>query len=73
MARDVQTIQAEIDRARTALADAVDEITDRTNPKAVAERSKQTVIATVNEPKVKWPLIGVGALIVILLLRKLLR
>lgn len=73
MARDVQTIQAEIDRARNALAVAVDEITDRANPKAVAERGKQTVLTTLNDPKVKFPLIGVGVLVLALIVRKIFR
>lgn len=73
MARDVQTIQAEIDRARNALAVAVDEITDRANPKAVAERGKQTVLTTLNDPKVKFALIGVGALVLALIVRKIFR
>lgn len=73
MARDVQTIQAEIDRARNALAVAVDEITDRANPKAVAERGKQTVLTTLNDPKVKFALVGVGALVLALIVRKIFR
>ena len=71
MARDVKTIQAEIERAREALAVAVDEITDRTNPKAVAERTKQTAKATLNDPKVKIPLIAVGVLVVALVVRRI--
>lgn len=73
MARDVETIQAEIERAREALAVAVDEITDRTNPKVVAEKAKQTARATLNDPKVKYPLIGVGVLVVALAVRRLFR
>lgn len=73
MARDVETIQAEIERARNALAVAVDEISDRANPKALAERGKQTVRNTLNDPKVKFGLIGVGALMVVLIIRKIFR
>lgn len=73
MARDVKTIQAEIERARDALAVAVDEITDRTNPKAVVERTKQTALATVNDPKVKIPLIAIGVLVVALVVRRIFR
>lgn len=73
MARDVKTIQAEIERARDALAVAVDEITDRTNPKNVAERTKQTAMATLNDPKVKIPLIGVGVLVLALVVRRIFR
>lgn len=73
MARDVETIQAEIERAREALAIAVDEITDRANPKAVVERTKSSVRATLQDPKVKYPLIGVGVLAVALVVRRLFR
>lgn len=73
MARDVKTIQAEIERARDALAVAVDEITDRANPKAVAERTKQTALATLNDPRVKIPLIAVGVLVVALVVRRIFR
>lgn len=73
MARDVETIQAEIERARDALAVAVDEITDRANPKVVVERGKQTIITTINDPKVKYPLIGVGVLVVALVIRRIFR
>lgn len=71
MARDVETIQAEIERARNALAVAVDEISDRANPKAVVARGKQTLRTTLDDPKVKYPLIGVGALLVALIIRKI--
>jgi len=73
VARDVETIQAEIERARNALAVAVDEITDRANPKAVVARGRQTVITTLNDPRVKYSLIGVGALMVALVVRKIFR
>lgn len=73
MARDVETIKAEIDRARDALAVAVDEISDRANPKALVARGKQTARNTLNDPKVKFPLIGVGVLIVALIIRKIFR
>lgn len=73
MARDVETIQAEIERARNALAVAVDEISDRANPKAVVARGKQTVRSTLDDPKVKFPLIAVGVLIVALIIRKIFR
>ena len=73
MARDAQTIQAEIERARDALAATVDELSNRTNPKRLVDQGKQTVRATLNSPKVKFPLIGIGALVVILVVRRLFR
>jgi hypothetical protein len=71
--RDAETIQAEIERARDSLAAAVDELTTRANPKRVVEQGRQTVVATLAEPKVKYSLIAVGALVGLVILRRLLR
>lgn len=73
MARDAETIQAEIERARDSLATAVDELTTRANPKRVVEQGKRTVTATLQEPKVKYSLIAVGALLVVVIIRRLFR
>lgn len=73
MVRDAETIQAEIERARDSLASAVDELTTRANPKRVVEQGRQTVVATLAEPKVKYSLIAVGALVGLVILRRLLR
>lgn len=73
MVRDATTIQADIERARDALAVAVDEITTRANPKRIVENGKRTLQATLADPKVKFPLIGVGVLVVVLVLRRLFR
>ena len=73
MARDADTIQAEIERARDALAVTVDELTLRANPKRLADQGKQALISRLNQPKVKFPLIGVGIVLAALILRKLIR
>ena len=73
MARDAETIQAEIERARDSLATAVDELTTRANPKRVIEEGRQTVLATLAEPKVKYSLIAVGALLAVVVIRRLFR
>lgn len=73
MARDAETIQAEIERARDSLATAVDELTTRANPKRVLEQGKRTLTATLAEPKVKYSLIAVGALLALVVVRRLLR
>ncbi|HEY5114774.1 MAG TPA: DUF3618 domain-containing protein [Nakamurella sp.] len=73
MARDAETIQAEIERARDALAVAVDELTTRANPKRVVEQGRQTLASTLAEPKVKYALIAVGALFALVVLRRLFR
>ena len=73
MARDAETIQAEIERARDSLATAVDELTTRANPKRVVEQGKRTLTATLSEPKVKYSLIAVGALLALVVVRRLFR
>jgi hypothetical protein len=73
VARDAETIQAEIERARDSLATAVDELTTRANPKRVVEQGKRTMTATLQEPKVKYSLIAVGALLVVVIIRRLFR
>ena len=73
MARDPDTIQAEIERARDALAVTVDELTTRMNPKRIVDQGKTTVRNTLNDPRVKAALIGIGALVAIVLVRRLFR
>ena len=73
MVRDAETIQAEIERARDSLAAAVDELTTRANPKRVVEQGRRTLTTTLAEPRVKYSLIAVGALVGLVILRRLLR
>ena len=54
-------------------ATTMDELAIRANPQRVVEHGKASVQATLANPKVRYPLIGLGALIVLGLLRKLLR
>lgn len=73
MVRDAATIQAEIERARDGLAAAVDELSTRADPKRVVDQGKRKALEIWDNPKVKYPVIGAGVLIVALLIRKLLR
>lgn len=73
MARETERIEAEIEAARTRLAGTLDEIAERADPQRVADDTKQVVVAKVNEPKVKYGLIGAGVLVAGLVLVKLLR
>ncbi|MFD8498577.1 DUF3618 domain-containing protein [Amycolatopsis sp. NPDC059657] len=73
MARDPETIERDIEKARTALAATLDELGTKANPKVLVESAKSSVRSTLNDPKVKYPLIGAGVLIVALLVRKLFR
>lgn len=73
MGRDPDTIEREIEKARDALASTLDQLGTKANPKRLADSAKTSLLAKFEEPKVKYPVIGAGALIGLLLLRKLLR
>ncbi|MFC9832540.1 DUF3618 domain-containing protein [Rhodococcus sp. NPDC127530] len=73
MPRDTESIEREIENARSQLASTLDELTVRTNPKRLVENTKRTLIAKLNEPAVKYGLIAVGAVAGLLVLRRALR
>lgn len=73
MARDPDTIQREIEQARDALAATLDQLSTKASPKRAVETAKITIRAKFDDPKVRYPVIGFGALIALLLLRKLFR
>ncbi|MCP2280476.1 MULTISPECIES: DUF3618 domain-containing protein [Nocardia] len=73
MAKDTERIEREIEAARTRLASTLDEIAVRADPQRIADDTKSIVVAKLNEPKVKYSLIGAGALVVGLVLVKLFR
>ncbi|MGQ0572928.1 MAG: DUF3618 domain-containing protein [Pseudonocardia sp.] len=73
MARDPDTIQREIDQARDQLAESLDALSDRAHPRHLVEGGKQRVQTTLGTPAVRYALIGVGAIVVLAILRKLFR
>ena len=73
MARDPDTIQREIETARDALAGSLDALSDRANPKHLVEQGRESVQARLADPKVRYALIGVGALIALVIVRRLFR
>lgn len=73
MARDTEHIEREIEAARNRLASTLDELAVRADPQRIADNTKQVVVAKVNEPKVKYSLIGAGALVGVLVLVKIFR
>ena len=73
MARDPDTIERDIEQARDALAATLQEIGTRANPERLIEAGKEQVETTMANPKVRYSLMGLGALIVLVLLRKLFR
>ncbi|MFI6097849.1 DUF3618 domain-containing protein [Lentzea sp. NPDC051213] len=73
MARDPDTIQREIEQARTALAATLDELSERANPQKLVEQGRSSVLDVLSQPKVKYTLIAVGAVVGFALVRKLFR
>ncbi|MFD6352347.1 DUF3618 domain-containing protein [Nocardia tengchongensis] len=73
MARDTEAIEREIEAARNRLASTLDELAVRADPQRLADNAKQSLVAKVNEPKIKYSLIGVGALIATLVVVKIFR
>jgi hypothetical protein len=71
VARDPDTIQREIEQARDALASTLDELGTKASPKRIVDNAKAGAVSKLGDPKIKYPLIGIGALLVLLLLRKL--
>lgn len=70
MARDPEAIKADIDKARDQLAATVDTLSDRANPQRLAEDAKASVLATLNKPAVKLTILGFGAVVAVLVVRK---
>ena len=73
MARDPDTIQREIEQARDALAVTLDQLGTKANPQRLVENAKAGVRSKLDDPKVKYALIGVGVLVGVLVVRKLFR
>jgi hypothetical protein len=73
VARDADTIQAEIERARDALAVTVDQLTTRADPRRIVEQAKETVLSRWADPRVKSAVIAAGALIGFIVIRRLFR
>ncbi|WP_446224782.1 DUF3618 domain-containing protein [Nocardia sp. IBHARD005] len=70
---DTDRIEREIEIARTRLATTLDELAVRADPQRIADDTKNMVVAKLNEPKVKYTLIGAGALVAGLFLIKIFR
>jgi hypothetical protein len=69
--RTADEIQRDIEQARTSLAVAVDQLAERTSPKRIANQTKQTLTAKAQSPAGKAVIGGVGALVVLLVVRRI--
>jgi hypothetical protein len=68
--RDPDTIKQEIDQARDQLASTVDSLAERANPRRLADDARARVIGFVKKPVVAISLAGIGALVVVVVVRR---
>jgi Protein of unknown function (DUF3618) len=68
--RDPDTIKQDIDVARNQLASTVDSLAERANPRRLADDIKVRVLEFVKKPAVTASLVGVGALTVVIAVRR---
>ena len=73
MARDPDTIQREIEKARNALAESLDVLSERASPKRFVEQGRTSLQHRLADPKIKYGLMALGAIVVLAVLRKLFR
>jgi hypothetical protein len=69
--RDPDTIKQEIDQARDQLASTVDSLAERANPRRIADDVKAGLVRYVKKPAVAFSLAGLGALVAVLVVRKI--
>ena len=72
MAGDTDRIEQDIAKAREDLANTLDALAERANPQRLADDAKGAALTTLNKPAVKYSLVGVGALIAVLVIRKVI-
>ena len=73
MARDPDSIQQEIEKARDALAESLDVLSERASPKRFVDQGRASLQQRLADPKIKYGLMAVGAIVVLAVLRKLFR
>jgi hypothetical protein len=71
--RDPDSIKQDIDQARDQLASTVDALAVRANPRRIADDAKAGVVQFVKKPAVAISLAGVGAVVLVLVFRRIRR
>jgi hypothetical protein len=71
--RDPETIKKDIDLARDQLAATVDNLAVRANPQRIADDVKAKVVGFVTKPPVLVSLAGVGAVVLVVVIRRIKR
>jgi hypothetical protein len=69
--RDPEVIKQEIATARDQLASTVDSLAERANPQRLAEDFKTAVMRFLRQPAVAATLAGVGAITVVIVVRRI--
>jgi hypothetical protein len=68
--RSADDIQRDIERSRAALAQAVDQITERGNPKRIVNNGKQSVLAKLQTTEGKVAIAAVSGVMLLLIVRR---
>jgi len=68
--READDIKRDIEQSRAALAEAVDEIAFRTNPKRVADNAKKSLVVRAKSPQGQVVIGVVGAAVVFLVVKR---
>ncbi len=71
--QDPDIIKQEIDQAREELALTVDSLAVRANPRRIADDVKASVLRFVKKPQVVIAFAGVGALVIVVTVRRMRR
>jgi Protein of unknown function (DUF3618) len=69
--RNADDIQRDIEKSRAALADAVDQLAYRTNPKRAVDTVKQTLRQKAQSPQGRAVIGVAGGLVVLLIIRRI--
>ena len=72
MAGDTDRIEQDIVQAREDLANTLDELAVRVSPELLADDAKTKLIALVNKPAVKISLAVAGAVVLVVVVRKVI-
>ena len=71
--RDPETIKRDIDQARDQLATTVDNLAARANPERIVNDIKSGLLRFVKKPVVAVSLAGVGAVVIVVVVRRIRR